>query len=506
MGTAVEMRGITKRYPGVTANDGVTLSVDRQTIHCLLGENGSGKTTLMNVLFGMCRRDAGEIIVNGKKAAIGSPADAEKLGIGMVHQHFMLINQYSVWENVVLGSEPGRFFIDRAAARKGVEDIAGRFGFGLDAGRRAAELSVGMRQRVEILKLLYRGAKIIIFDEPTAVLTPQEADGLFDIFRLLRGQGCTVIFITHKLHEIFAVSEAVTVLRKGKVIGTVRTDGVTPETLSEMMVGRRVEQVLAAEGAGPGDTVLEARDLQLLPEKGGAVRFTVRAGEIVGVAGVDGNGQMELEELLVGTRPLKSGSIALCGRDAGGLSVRERKRLGFAYIPSDRGKNGALPTASLRDNFLLGHQDAKRYRRGPFLAGKRIDGDGRSYLRDYDIRATSLLSRFDTLSGGNQQKVVLAREVSKRTRFALAAQPARGLDIGASEYVYRTLLRLRAEGNGVLLISAELSELLNLSDRIIVLHEGRITGEFAREAFSEREIGLAMAGHARGKEAPDAGA
>ena len=495
MSKAVEMRGITKRFPGVIANDDITFSVEKQEIHCLLGENGSGKTTLMNVLFGMSRKDSGEIFINGEKVNISSPADAEKLGIGMVHQHFMLVNQYTVWENVIMGSEPGRFFIDRAAAREEVKEIVARYHFNLEIDRKVADLSVGMRQRVEIVKLLFRGAQIIIFDEPTAVLTPQEAEELFNIFRLLQGQGCTIIFITHKMHEIFEISQSVTVLRKGRVIGTDKTAFVTPQKLSEMMVGREIEEVrVEIKGSSLGEIILKVQNLSLLPKKDGKVDFSVHSGEIVGVAGIDGNGQMELEELLVGTRTIKDGAVTLYGSDLKKMSVRERKALGFAYIPSDRAKSGALPLASIRDNFLLGHQDAKRYRCGPFIKGKQLDEDGKELVREYDIRVPSVSVQFDTLSGGNQQKVVLAREVSKPTKFVLAAQPARGLDIGASEYIYKTLLRLRSQGDAILLISAELSELINLSDRIIVLYEGRITGEFNRGEFSEQRIGLAMAG------------
>ena len=454
---AVEMKGIVKTFPGVVANDHVDLSVEKRTIHCLLGENGSGKTTLMNVLFGLHRMDEGKIFLNGEPAEIANPADAERLGIGMVHQHFMLIPQLTVLENIILGSEPCRLVLNRAKVRAEVQRLIETYHFYLDVDRKVAELSVGMMQRVEILKLLYRKADVIIFDEPTAVLTPQEVGELFGIFRRLVAGGCTVIFITHKLNEIFEVSDRVSVLRKGRMVGTTDTRDIDAARLSEMMVGRRIE-------------------------------------ETVGVAGIDGNGQMELEELITGVRRLHGGEIRLCGRDARKLSVRARRELGLAYIPSDRMRSGAMGQASVKENFLLGHQEEARFRSHGFVNQAALRSDCERLRDEFEIKLVSVEQSFSGLSGGNQQKVILAREVSTSAPFVLAAQPIRGLDIGAIDYVHRTLLRLRGEGKGILLISAELSELLAVSDRILVLCGGAITAELARGEFDENRIGLAMSG------------
>ena len=492
---AVQMKDICKQFPGVLANDHINFSARRGEVHCLLGENGSGKTTLMNVLFGLYSKDEGQIFIHERPVDIRNPLDAEKLGIGMVHQHFMLIPQLSVLENIILGSEPGKFVIDRKEARRQVRELIETYHFNLDPDSRIADISVGMKQRVEILKLLYRGAEIIIFDEPTAVLTPQEAGELFSIFRQLTERRCTVIFITHKLEEIFQISDRVTVLRKGCCVGTENTAEMTPERLSEMMVGRQIEEIKELPLIETKEAVLDIKGLSLL-DKGGDhdVSFQVRRGEIVGIAGIDGNGQMELEELLTGVRRIKKGRIELCGVDVTELNAGKRRKLGFGYIPSDRMHSGALAGASVKENFLLGHQDSSAYRHRGFVRYKRLEKDSADFANEYEIKLVSIEQSFSGLSGGNQQKVVLAREVSKDISFVLAAQPIRGLDIGAIEYVHKTLLRLRGEGKGILLISAELSELLSISDRILVLCDGRITGSFSRAEFDQNKIGLAMAG------------
>lgn len=498
---AVQMKDICKQFPGVLANDHINFSVAQGEIHCLLGENGSGKTTLMNVLFGLYGKDGGQIFIHERPVDIRNPGDAEKLGIGMVHQHFMLIPQLSILENIILGSEPGRFVIDRKEAKKQVQELIETYHFNLDPDKRVADISVGMKQRVEILKLLYRGAEIIIFDEPTAVLTPQEVGELFAIFRRLISSGCTVIFITHKLEEIFQISDRVTVLRKGLCVGTENTSGMTPERLSEMMVGRQIEEITELPPVETGETVLSVEGLPLLDKAGDAgVSLAVRRGEIVGIAGIDGNGQMELEELLTGVRRVSRGRIELCGADATNMSAGGRRELGFGYIPSDRMRSGALAGASIKENFLLGHQDSAAYKRKGFVRYKKLEEDSAAFAEEYEIKLVSIEQNFSGLSGGNQQKVVLAREVSKDISFVLAAQPIRGLDIGAIEYVHKTLLRLRGEGKGILLISAELSELLGVCDRILVLCGGKITGSFSREEFDQNKIGLAMAGKTGGGE------
>lgn len=496
---AVQMKDICKQFPGVLANDHINFSVRQGEVHCLLGENGSGKTTLMNVLFGLYSKDEGQVFIHEQPVDIRNPLDAEKLGIGMVHQHFMLIPQLSVLENIILGSEPGKFTIDRKKAQKQVRELIETYHFNLDPDSRVADISVGMKQRVEILKLLYRGAEIIIFDEPTAVLTPQEVGELFAIFRQLIQRGCTVIFITHKLEEIFQISDRVTVLRKGCCIGTENTVEMTPERLSEMMVGRQIEEITKLPSIETKGVVLNVKELSLLDKGGDSdISFQVRRGEIVGIAGIDGNGQMELEELLTGVRRAKKGFIELCGVDVTELNAGKRRKLGFGYIPSDRMHSGALAKASVKENFLLGHQDSSAYRNRGFVRYKRLEKDSVAFAKEYEIKLVSIDQPFSGLSGGNQQKVVLAREVSKDISFVLAAQPIRGLDIGAIEYVHKTLLRLRGEGKGILLISAELSELLNVCDRILVLCDGQITGSFSRTEFDQNKIGLAMAGKTGG--------
>jgi len=491
---AVEMIHITKEFPGVVANDQINLKVKAQTIHCLLGENGSGKTTLMNILFGLYKLDSGQILINEAPVKINNPADAEQLGIGMVHQHFMLINQLRVWENIVLGKESGKFLFDRKTSREKVLQIVEKYNFKLDIDQKVSDLSIGMKQRTEIIKLLYKGMSIIIFDEPTAVLTPQETKELFYIFQQLVKQGKTIIFITHKLNEIFNISDYVTILRKGKNIGTLKTSESTPEILAQMMVGHKVENTRIRDLPHLGSPILELDSVSLLPKTNNLVNLQVRTGEIVGIAGVEGNGQMELEELIVGTRAVLAGNILINEHSINHLNPAERKKLGMGYIPSDRSKNGVLASMSVLENFLLGYQDSEKFRKALMVNYPVLMQDSEKLISDYEIKATSPLVPLDSLSGGNQQKLVLAREVEKPVRLIVAAQPTRGLDIGAIEYVHKVLMRLRAEGKAILLISTELSELLDMSDRIMALHEGKITGIFKRSEFSEQAIGLCMMG------------
>ena len=491
---SVSMKGIVKRFPGIVANDHINFDVEKNTVHCLLGENGSGKSTLMNVLFGLYHNEEGEIYINEKKVNIKSPIDALDYGIGMIHQHFMLIPQLTVLENIILGDEPGKFVIDAEDAKKRVEDLIKQYRFNLDINAKVVDISVGMKQRVEILKLLYRGADILIFDEPTAVLTPQEVDELFEIFKKLISEGCTIIFITHKLNEIFAASDTVTILRKGKCVGTFPTKDMNASKLSEMMVGRQIQEDYDLKNNDYNRTVLQIENLKLNNKNPDGISLSVKQGKIIGIAGIDGNGQMELEDLIVGTRKIESGSISICDKDVKQLSIGKRKELGLAYIPSDRMRSGALGVASIKENFLLGHQDLAKYKKHGFIDFNNLEEDCKALTKQYDIKLVSINQDFNGLSGGNQQKVVLAREVSKDIEFVLAAQPTRGLDIGAIEYVHNTLLGLRDEGRGILLISAELSELLSICDEIYVLFDYKISAHLLRKDFDERKIGLAMIG------------
>lgn len=495
---AVKMENITVSFPGVKANDNVNLSVRKGTIHCLLGENGSGKTTLMNVLFGLYHKDSGDVYINEEKVEIKSPLDAEKCGIGMVHQHFMLIPRLSVLENIILGSEPGKIIIDKNEAERKVSSIIEKYNFSIDLNQKVKDISVGMKQKVEILKLLYRDAKILIFDEPTAVLTPQEDEELFKIFHSLTSEGCTIIFITHKLNEIFSVSDEVTVLRKGKYVGTRGISTLTPSILSEMMIGRVIEEKKELSVVKKGSVKIEVKNL-VLKNNSLPISFSISQGEILGIAGIDGNGQEELENMIIGMKKFSKGSIFLDEKDISSLSVKERREKGIAYIPSDRFQSGALLNASVKENFLLSHQDSLRYKKHGFVKYKNLEEDCLKYKDLYDISLVDIEEKFSSLSGGNQQKVVLSREVEKDVSFVLASQPCRGLDISAIEFIHNNLLRLRREGKAILLISAELSELLELSDRILVLYDGNVTGSFEREDFNENEIGLRMLGKVEGE-------
>lgn len=491
---AIDMRSITKRFPGVLANDQVDLQVKEKQIHCLLGENGCGKSTLMNVLFGLYHLDGGEIYIREKKVEISNPNDAYQLGIGMVHQHFMLVNQMTVLENIIMGNECGNFFLDRKSSRKKVQELVTEFGFMLNLDDKVADLSVGMKQRVEIVKTLYRGADIIILDEPTAVLTPQEVGELFKILNQLRKEGRTIIFITHKLHETMELSDQVTVLRKGKKVTTVNTKDTTPEELAAFMVGRSVDSIVSERKAVTGEVVLNIEKLVINEKTVHPVNLQLRAGEILGIAGVEGNGQQELEELLVGTSAVKGGTITLCKQDITHMSVAKRKALGIGYIPADRHKNAMVSGFSVEENYLLGYEYDPVYNNKGFIKQKKLREDAHRLVKDFTVKVADINHHIGTLSGGNQQKVILGREVSHNPTLIIAAQPIRGLDIGAIEYVHKTLLRLKSEGKAILLISAELSEVMNLSDRIAVFYEGEVSAEFQNGDYNQEEIGLFMAG------------
>ena len=512
MTSAVELRAITKAFGRRVANDRVSLAVEPGSIHALVGENGAGKTTLMRVLFGLYQADSGEILVGGEPARFRSPLDALRRGLGMVHQHFMLVPPLTVAENITLGREPRRGWgVDRARAEREVAEISGRHGLRVDPRARVENLSVGGQQRVEILKALYRGARVLILDEPTAVLTPQEVDELFAVLRSLVRHGGTVILITHKLREVMEVSDRVTVLRHGRVAGERRTAATGVEELAGLMVGRavllRVQKAAAAAGpAAP--PALEARGLRVRDARGleavRGVSLTVRAGEILGVAGVEGNGQAELIEALAGLRPAAAGEILIGGRAVTRLSPRERFRAGLAHVPADRLARGLVGPYSLADNLILGSQRDAPYARRGWLSRPAIRSHAERTLAAYAVRPAAPGAAARTLSGGNQQKLVVARELSRGARVILAAHPTRGVDLGAIEFIHRRLVAERDAGRGVLLVSSDLGELLSLADRLLVLYEGRVVLETAPEATDERTLGLYMSGQGAGGSPPGA--
>ncbi len=496
------MAGITKRYPGVVACDDISFDLRRGEVHALLGENGAGKSTLMNVLYGLTAPDEGEIRVRGERVEIASPNDSIALGIGMVHQHFMLVPVMTVAENIVLAIEPtqGGVLIDRLEAAARVRDISDRFGLAVDPDALVEDITVGMQQRVEILKALYRGAEILILDEPTAVLTPQEALELEEILRSLTADGTSIIFITHKLNEVLGAADRVTVLRRGQQIGTLATAGATEESLAKLMVGREV--VLTVDKAPPTTkgSLLEVRDLVVHDDRGleavRGVSFDVQAGEIVGLAGVNGNGQAELIDAITGLRKPTSGTIQVGDTDVTGASPHAALDAGIGHIPTDRHRRGLLLDFSLAENMVLHDFDKPPSSRYGWMFPARIEADAAPLLQEFDVRGGGPRTAAASLSGGNQQKVIIAREVSRDPAVLVASQPTRGLDVGAIEYVHRRLVTERDEGRGILLLSLELEEVLSLSDRILVLYEGRIVAEFSGRVTSE-ELGLAMAGERR---------
>ncbi|MCD4687694.1 MAG: ABC transporter ATP-binding protein [Anaerolineae bacterium] len=499
---SVQMTGITKYFPGVVANDSVDFDVRAGEIHALVGENGAGKSTLMKILYGMQRPDAGQITLDGQPVTIPNPQAAIRLGIDMVHQHFQLVPSLTVAENVALGHEPrrGGLFVDRAAMHARVHELSERYGLRVDPAATVRDLSVGVQQRVEILKLLYREARLLILDEPSAVLTPQEVEDLFDVLRRLVEAGRTAIFITHKLREVMAICDRATVLRGGRVVGSVTVSDTEPETIAAMMVGRSVEAVRRAAAEVPTDAEpsLQVRDLHVRDDRGlPAVRgmtFEVRVGEIVGLAGVEGNGQRELIEALVGLRNPTEGAINLRYDEITTWSHRRRRALGMAIIPEDRTHEGLSPDSTLMDNLT-----ATRYHEAPLSVGGvlrvgRMRDAAQRAIDAFDIRVRGPQVRVRTLSGGNAQKVVLARELAETPAVLIAAQPTRGLDVGATQFVHSELLRLRAAGTGILLVSADLDELLALADRLVVVFEGQLVGQLGADDATRERLGLLMAG------------
>jgi simple sugar transport system ATP-binding protein len=499
-GSVLELQGITKRYPGIVADDRVDFDLRRGEVHALLGENGAGKSTLMNILYGLTKPDEGEILVGGKHVSFSSAKDAIESGIGMVHQHFMLIPVMTVAENIVLGVEPVRdgVLLDERGAEERVRELSQQFGLAVDPTALVSSITVGQQQRVEILKALYRGAEILILDEPTAVLTPQEAGELFAIVRSLQADGKSIIFITHKLNEVLEIADRITVLRRGKRIDTVSRQGATEEGLARMMVGREVLLRVDKAPASPTDVALEVKDLQVVDERNlekvRGVSFTVRRGEIVAIAGVDGNGQTELVEAITGLRRIASGTVAVRGREfEGHFTPRMMIDAGIGHIPEDRHRRGLVLEFNLAENIALHDYDRPPDSKRGWLYPARLVQRAARLIKEFDIRGGGPLTLARALSGGNQQKVVVAREVARNPVALIAAQPTRGLDVGAIEYVHRRLVAERDAGRAILLVSLELDEVLSLADRILVMYEGRIVGEHAAGA-GEEEIGLEMLG------------
>ena len=499
------MRGITKRFPGIVANDAVSIDLHEGEVHALLGENGAGKSTLMNVLYGLYRPDEGEILIKGSVVELGSPRVSIDRGVGMVHQHFMLIPVMTVAENIVLAVEPTRrkLLLDENAAEASVREISGRYGLVVDPHALIQDITVGQQQRVEILKALYRGADILVLDEPTAVLTPQEAKELFAIIRSLTAQGKSVIFITHKLNEVLEIADRITVLRRGKKVETLDAKGATEEGLARLMVGREVLLRVEKKAAAPGEPLLQVEGLRAFDgrgiEKVRDVSFDVRAGEIVGIAGIDGNGQTELIDAISGLLPVAGGTVHLEGSELTDLTALAHYHAGLGHIPEDRQRRGLVLEFSIAENIALHDFRSPPDSRFGWLFPRRLVERASRLVKEFDVRGGGAQTRAGALSGGNQQKVVLAREIDRNPRVLIAAQPTRGLDVGAIEFVHRRLVEERDEGRGILLVSLELEEILSLSDRILVIYEGEIVGELPPTA-TEEQLGILMTGGGRRRE------
>jgi general nucleoside transport system ATP-binding protein len=503
----LELRGITKRFPGVVANDHVDLTVEEGEIHALLGENGAGKTTLMNILYGLYHADEGEILIDGQPRRFENPGDAIAAGLGMVHQHFMLIPVFTVTENVMLGVETVRQLgiLDRRTAAARVEEISSLYGLHVPAEATVEELPVGVQQRVEIVKALYRQAEVLILDEPTAVLTPQETEELFAVMRSLKEAGRSIIFITHKLKEVLAVADRITVMRRGSVVGTADPKTTTDEELASMMVGRDVRLTVEKDQARPGEPVLQVTDLRVLDDRGHVavddVSLDVRAGEIVCIAGVQGNGQTEFVEALTGLRPLAGGSIRLLGLDISEADADQVLDAGVGHVPEDRQRDGLVVEFAIADNMVLDTYDEPPFARWIVRDMDAIIEAAEQRVKDFDVRTPSVLQPASTLSGGNQQKVIVAREFSRPIKVLVASQPTRGLDVGSIEYIHRRIIQKRDEGTAVVIVSVELDEVLALADRIAVMYRGKIVDILPAATAQREQLGLLMAGSRVGADA-----
>jgi simple sugar transport system ATP-binding protein len=496
----VELRGITKRFPGVVANEDVSLVFEPGEVHALLGENGAGKSTLMNVLFGLYAADEGEVLVDGEPVRFKGPTDAIAAGIGMVHQHFKLVPVFTVAENVMLGNEATKGFgvLDHAAADAKVEELSNRYGLAVDPDALIEDLPVGIQQRVEIIKALARDARCLILDEPTAVLTPNEIEELLDIVRQLRDDGRAIVFITHKLREVLAVADRISVLRRGRMVGSADPKTATPTDLANMMVGRDVKLVVDRAPAATGEVVLDIDDLTVLDDRDrpvvDGVDLQVRAGEIVALAGVDGNGQSELVQAITGLRPPTAGRITLDGHDVTGAKAHTLFDLGLAHVPEDRQRHGLVGSFSLADNLVLNRWNSKPYAKGIVRNWRAVVQHADGLIDDFDIRTSGPEATVDTLSGGNQQKVIIARELSREGPLAILSQPTRGLDVGSIQYIHGRAVARRDAGGAVLLVSSELDEVLALADRVAVMYRGRIVGVLEGERLTRENVGLLMAG------------
>ncbi|MCR8642617.1 ABC transporter ATP-binding protein [Paenibacillus sp. N1-5-1-14] len=498
----VELVGITKRFPGIVANDSISLKLQKGEIHALLGENGAGKSTLMNIVFGLYQPDEGHIEMDGKKVLIDSPNKAIELGIGMVHQHFKLVEPFTVTENIVLGMEPKKGMqIDYRTAAEKVRKLSEQYGLDIDPHAKIQDISVGMQQRVEIVKTLYRGADVLIFDEPTAVLTPQEITKLMEIMKQLVSEGKSIILITHKLKEIMAIADTVTIIRRGKVIDSVKKTETNPQDLAEKMVGRNVSFRTEKKPPSPKQAVLQVNDLSYKNKQGvnilNGLSFEVKAGEILGIAGVDGNGQTQLIEALTGLRKVDGGAVTLNGQNITNCTPRQISEKGMSHIPEDRHKHGLVLDFTVSENMVLDTYFYEGFSKNGFMDYKAIDVHAEKLVKQYDVRTPSIYNEARSLSGGNQQKAIIAREIERNPDFIIAAQPTRGLDVGAIEFVHKQLIEQRDKGKAVLLISFELDEILNVSDRIAVIYEGKIVGEVLPQETTDQELGLMMAGSRR---------
>ncbi|ADD01738.1 ABC transporter related protein [Thermoanaerobacter italicus Ab9] len=498
MSAILEVKNITKVFPKVVANDNVNLTVEKGEIHAILGENGAGKSTLMNIIYGLYKPDSGKLIFDGKELNLSGPHEAIEKGIGMVHQHFMLIPVLTVAENIVLGAEPKGITYDRKKANELIREISKKYHLEIEPEAKVKDLSVGLQQRVEILKAFYRKAKLLILDEPTAMLTPQEIEKLFEIMRGLVKQGMSIIFISHKLEEVLEISDRVTVMRRGKTVGTLNTKETNEQELANLMVGREVVLRIEKSEYKPGDVVLSVKNLNVVDQqnvpKVKNVSFEIHEGEIFGLAGIDGNGQLELVEAIMGLRPKKSGNILFYGKDVTNFTTRQLYREGISYIPQDRQADGLVLDFTIAENLILREYKDSAYSRHGVIQYKKVYENAERKVKEFDIRPPEYMLKARGLSGGNQQKVILAREVGYNPKLLIAVQPTRGMDVGAIEYIHKRILELRDRGAAVFLISLELEEIMSLSDRIGVIYNGQLMDILDGKTATREQIGMLMAG------------